>query len=73
MDYEERTIEREELRSKLERGDFFLLVETLPRTSYEHAHLPKAINLPPDQIRQLAPRLLPDKNAEIVVYCNSPT
>jgi rhodanese-related sulfurtransferase len=67
------TITREELRQKVERGDEFHLVETLPRTAYDHAHLPGAINLPPDQVKELAPQLLPDKSADIVVYCSSPT
>jgi rhodanese-related sulfurtransferase len=68
-----KTISRDELKQKIDRGDDFLLVETLPKISYEHAHLPGAINIPSDQISVLAPRLLPDKNAEIVVYCASPT
>ena len=67
------TISRDELKEKIERGDKFALVETLPRTAYDHAHLPGAINLPPDVVVQLAPALLPDKSAEIVVYCSSPT
>ena len=67
------TISRDELKSKIERRDNFLLVETLPRTAYQHAHLPGAINLPPDQVQQLAPALLPDKAADIVVYCAKPT
>jgi rhodanese-related sulfurtransferase len=67
------TISRDELREKIDRRDQFLLVETLPETAYHHAHLPGAINLPPDRVRTLAPTLLPDKNAEIVVYCASPT
>ncbi len=68
-----KTISRAELRLKIDRGDKFLLVETLPAVAYQHAHLPGAINLPPDQVQQLAPTLLPDKSAEIVVYCASPT
>jgi rhodanese-related sulfurtransferase len=67
------TISRDELKEKIERDDKFALVETLPRTSYDHAHLPGAINLPPDVVVQFAPALLPDKSAEIVVYCSSPT
>ena len=67
------TISRDELKRKIDLKDHFLLVETLPATSYDHAHLPGAINLPPDQIETLAPQLLPDKHAEIVVYCASPT
>ena len=68
-----KTISRDELKQKIDRGDDFLLVETLPQTTYHHAHLPGAINLPPDQVTAQAPSLLPDKNAEIVVYCASPT
>ena len=67
------TISRDELKQKIDRGENFLLVETLPATAYHHAHLPGAINLPPDQVMQLAPALLPNKAADIVVYCASPT
>ena len=67
------TISRDELKEKIDRKDTFVLVETLPATTYHHAHLPGAINLPPDSVRDLAPNLLPDKHAEIVVYCASPT
>jgi len=67
------TISRNELRDGIDRKDNFVLVETLPETAYHHAHLPGAINMPPDQVAKLAPQLLPDKNAEIVVYCASPT
>ena len=68
-----KTISRDELKLKIDRHDDFTLVETLPKVAYEHAHLPGAINLPSDQVNVLAPKLLPDKNAEIVVYCASPT
>ena len=67
------TIPRDELRQKIDRRDQFFLVETLPEAAYHHVHLPGAINLPPDKVTELAPTLLPDRNAEIVVYCASPT
>lgn len=67
------TISRNELSEKIDRGDSFVLLETLPATAYQHAHLPGAINMPPDQVKQLAAKLLPDKHADIVVYCASPT
>ena len=67
------TISRDELRKKIVEGPQFLLVETLPEVAYHHGHLPGALNLPPDKVKALAPTLLPDKNAEIVVYCASPT
>jgi rhodanese-related sulfurtransferase len=63
------TINREELQSKLDRGDDFFLVETLSEERYRHTHLPGAVNLPPDSIRETASDLLPDKDADIVVYC----
>jgi rhodanese-related sulfurtransferase len=66
-------ISRDELRQKIDRKDNFFLVEALAPNYYNHAHLPGAINLPPDQIRELAPRLLPDKAADIVVYCGKLT
>jgi rhodanese-related sulfurtransferase len=68
-----KTISRDELKEKIDRKDKFRLVETLPETAYHHAHLPGAINLPPGQISVQAPSLLPEKDADIVVYCASPT
>lgn len=67
------TISRDELKAKMDRKDNFVLVEALAKATYDHVHLPGAINLPPDQVAALSPTLLPDKNADIVVYCASPT
>jgi len=67
------TVSRGELKAKMDSGETFTLLETLAEVAYQHAHLPGAINLPPDRVRDLAPRLLPDKGAEIIVYCSSPT
>ena len=67
------TISREELKRKMDGGESFRLVETLQPVAYQHEHLPGALNLPPDRVRELAPGLLPDKGAEIIVYCSSPT
>ncbi len=66
------SITREDLKAKLDRGDDFILVETLPEEQYRQAHLPDAVNLPPDRIEELAPELLPDEDADIVVYCTNP-
>jgi rhodanese-related sulfurtransferase len=43
----------------------------LPEPAFRKAHIPGAINLPVDQVRQRAQQVLPDKGAEIVVYCGS--
>ena len=65
------SIGREKLKAKIDRGDDVVLVETLDPQYYEDAHLPGALNLPPDRIGELAPEILPDKDADIVVYCMS--
>jgi hypothetical protein len=66
-------ISREELKAKMDRGDRFTLVEALPEEAYREAHIPGAINVPAGKVRELAPTMLPDKNADIVVYCAKPT
>jgi rhodanese-related sulfurtransferase len=66
-------ISRDELKAKLDRGDDFKLVEALPPPSYHEGHLPGAINIPWQQVRDLAPKRLPDRTADVVVYCASPT
>ena len=63
------TVSREEIEGKMERGEDFVLVDTLARMYYRHSHLPGAINVPADELDALAPELLPDKDADIIVYC----
>ena len=63
------TISREELKEKMDRGDDFVLVDTMAEMYYRHSHLPGAINVPVDELGERAPELLPDKHAEIIVYC----
>ncbi|MHB8411579.1 MAG: rhodanese-like domain-containing protein [Candidatus Acidiferrales bacterium] len=67
------TISREDLKGKINRHDKFILIETLAPEAYAQAHLPGAVNAPVSQLQELAPKLVPAKDAEIVVYCASPT
>ncbi len=62
-------IGRDELRAKMDRGDPLVLLEVLAPQYYRHSHLPGALNLPPGKVVEIAPDLLPDKKAEIVLYC----
>ena len=62
-------IGREELRAKMDRGDPFILLEVLAPPYSRHSHLPGASNLPPGKVAEMTPDLLPDKEAEIVLYC----
>ncbi|HSL00050.1 MAG TPA: rhodanese-like domain-containing protein [Rubrobacteraceae bacterium] len=61
-------VTREELWQKMERGDDFVLVDALSTQHYESSHLPGAVNLPLEFVDE-AERVLPDKSAEIIVYC----
>jgi rhodanese-related sulfurtransferase len=65
------TISRDELKAMMDREDEFFLVEALDERYYQRSHLPGAINLPPKALDR-AEELLPDKEANIVVYCSSP-
>jgi rhodanese-related sulfurtransferase len=48
-----------------------VLVEALPEKYWRDWHLPGARHLPHDEVDRLAATVLPDKAAEIVVYCAS--
>ena len=63
-----KTISREELEAKLDRGDEFVLLEVLGEASYRREHLPGGIRH--EDMEQLLD-ILPDKNTEIVAYCSN--
>ncbi len=67
-----KSISRGELKTKMDRGEDFVLVDTMPEMYYRHSHLPGAVNLPVNEVRGSAPKLLPDRDAEIIVYCIDP-
>jgi rhodanese-related sulfurtransferase len=64
-------IGRETLWEMMESGADFVLVDALGPISFAGAHLPGAINLPPDAIDDRAPGRIPNLDTEIVVYCAS--
>ncbi len=63
-----KTITREELKEKMDRGDDFVLLEALSEDSYRRAHLPGAIRF---QDMNRVQELLPDRSAQIVAYCSN--
>lgn len=63
-------LDRTELQGLLDGGGPVFLVEALGPAYYADAHLPGAVNIPPDRVDRLAPDLLPDRDATIVVYCS---
>ena len=62
-------ITRDELYTKITRGDRFHLFEVLPRPYYRRHHLPGAKHLPPDRIVETVTELVPGRSDEIVLYC----
>jgi len=64
-------IDRDTLARKLAGAARPVLVEALPEQYFRNWHLPGARHLPHDEVARLAPTVLPDKSAEIVVYCAS--
>ena len=67
------TISRERLQEKLAGAPRPVLIEALPAKYYLDGHLPGALHMPHERVGELAPSALPDKQAEIVVYCASAT
>jgi rhodanese-related sulfurtransferase len=62
-----KTIDREALKDKIDRGEGFLLLEVLGEASYNREHLPGAIRY---EGRDQVEGLVPDKGPEIVAYCS---
>jgi rhodanese-related sulfurtransferase len=63
------SVSREELRAKIEGSEDFVLVDALAPIAFARSRLPGAINLTPDWVAERAPRRIPDRSTEIVVYC----
>lgn len=62
------TIDAEELKEKMEKGDDFTLINVLTRESYEKEHIPGSINIPYQEIVKSHRELGKDK--EIIVHCS---
>jgi hypothetical protein len=67
----ESTISTKDLKAKLDRNQSIKVVETLAPERYREAHIPGALNIPPERIKELAPQLLPNMDAEIITYCTN--
>lgn len=63
-----KTIDREELKAKMDRGDEFVLLEVLGEASYRREHLPGAVRYTGEG---MIPDLLPDRSTEVVAYCSN--
>ena len=64
-------ITAEEAKARMDSGDPLLIVDVRTAEEYASGHVPGAINVPNEGILDEMPVELPDKNAEILVYCRS--
>ena len=64
------TITRDELTRLIEAGEV-TVVDTLTEPHFAQGHLPGAIHLHFEAVRERAAELLPDKHAAIVTYCSN--
>ena len=63
-------ISRDELRQAIEAGAV-TVVETLRPEHFAQGHIPTAIQIHFEEVRERAADLLPDKDATIVTYCSN--
>lgn len=66
-------VTRNELEVRLQANSGLVLLEALPARYFNDWHLPGARHFPHHEARVLAPRVAPDRSAEVVVYCASST
>jgi rhodanese-related sulfurtransferase len=50
-----------------------IIVDVLPREAYMSGHIPGALSLPLAEVDSRAREVIPDRDAEIAVYCASAT
>ena len=65
------TITAEDAKARMDSGDPVTVVDVRTDREYEEGHIPGALLLPVGQIGETPPALLPDLDAEILIYCRS--
>lgn len=68
-----RSVTRADLQARIAANPGLVLLEALPEKYFNDWRLPGARHFPHDRARELAAAVVPDKSAEIVVYCASRT
>jgi rhodanese-related sulfurtransferase len=59
-----------ELKERIDRNDDIIVLDVLGRIEYHYKHLPRAINIPLEELERSAHKILL-KSKEIVVYCDT--
>lgn len=66
-----RQISQQEAAQIMESDEDFVIVDVRTPEEYAAGHIPGAINLPNEEIADIAAEALPDKDQLILVYCRS--
>ena len=64
-------ITQEQAKERMTKNPKAIILDVRTPQEYKDGHIGKAINVPNEDINTTPPKELPDKNAEILVYCRS--
>lgn len=60
-----------EAKARMDENPKAIILDVRTKDEFSQKHIPKAILVPNETIKDTPPAELPDKNAEILVYCRS--
>lgn len=63
------TVTRDELKEKIIRGDKFYLIEIESDEHVRSIHIPGSLRIPLGEIEELASKILLNRSAELVFFC----
>ena len=66
-----KNITAEAAKARMDSGDAVIVLDVRTKEEYDQGHIPNAILVPNETIFAEKPELLPDTDAEILVYCRS--
>ena len=64
-------ITAEEAKKIMDSGEEHIILDTREQDEFDEGHIPGAILIPYTEIENKAEKMLPDKDAQILVYCRS--
>lgn len=68
---EYKKITAEEAKARIDSGDEIIILDVRTESEYHAGHIPNSVLIPNETIKDSMPELLPDLNAEILIYCRS--
>lgn len=60
-----------EAKNIMDSGEEYIVLDTREQDEFDSGHIPGAILIPYTEIDKKAEQMIPDKNAQILVYCRS--